>query len=175
FTTITLLGLAAAVAIVVDDVITDINTASRITAEGEAPVRAAFSAVRGPLVLAFALAVLASMVVSFLLTPTLGVLLLRGPKGRDARRPGPLVRGTRRIFDRGLAAIARPHRAWALAGVLALALLAIIPQTGGNSSLLPALQDRNLLLHVEAAPGTSLIEMDRITATAGTSCRPCPE
>jgi Cation/multidrug efflux pump len=52
FTTITLLGLAAAVAIVVDDVITDINTASRITAEGEAPVRAAFSAVRGPLVFA---------------------------------------------------------------------------------------------------------------------------
>src|SRR6476646_9147556 len=35
FTTITLLGLAAAVAIVVDDVITDINTASRITADGE--------------------------------------------------------------------------------------------------------------------------------------------
>src|SRR6478752_6055435 len=115
FTTITLLGLAAAVAIVVDDVITDINTASSIRAEGEAPVRAAFSAVRGPLVfatlamllgtvpflflgsvvtafssplvLAFALAVLSSMVVSFLLTPTLGVLLLRG---RGERRPGPL-------------------------------------------------------------------------------------
>ena len=202
FTTITLLGLAAAVAIVVDDVITDINTASRITAEGEAPVRAAFSAVRGPLVfatlamllgtvpflflgsvvtafsrplvLAFALAVLASMVVSFLLTPTLGMLLLRGPKGRDERRPGPLVRGTRRIFDRGFAAIARPRRAWALAGVLVLALLAIIPQTGGNSSLLPALQDRNLLLHVEAAPGTSLIEMDRITARAGNELQTLP-
>ena len=202
FTTITLLGLAAAVCIVVDDVITDINTARSITAEGEAPVRAAFSAVRGPLVfatlamllgtvpflflgsvvtafsrplvLAFALAVLASMVVSFLLTPTLGMLLLRGPKGQDERRPGPLVRGTRRIFDRGLAAIARPRRAWALAGVLVLALLAIIPQTSPNSSLLPALQDRNLLLHVEAAPGTSLIEMDRITATAGNELQTLP-
>jgi Cu/Ag efflux pump CusA len=205
FTTITLLGLAAAVCIVVDDVITDINTARGITAEGaegEAPVRAAFSAVRGPLVfatlalllgtvpflflgsvvtafsrplvLAFALAVLASMVVSFLLTPTLGVLLLRGPHGQGARRPGPLVRGTRRIFDRGFAAIARPGRAWALAGVLVLALLAIIPQTSPNSSLLPALQDRNLLLHVEAAPGTSLIEMDRITATAGNELQTLP-
>ena len=206
FTTITLLGLAAAVCIVVDDVITDINAASRVTAEGaegEAPVRAAFSAVRGPLVfatlalllgtvpflflgsvvtafsrplvLAFALAVLSSMVVSFLLTPTLGVLLLRGPDGRqEARRPGPLVRGTRRIFDRGFAAIAPPGRAWALAGVLVLALLAIIPQTGGNSSVLPALQDRNLLLHVEAAPGTSLIEMDRITATAGNELQTLP-
>jgi Cu/Ag efflux pump CusA len=206
FTTITLLGLAAAVCIVVDDVITDINTTRGITAEGtegETPVRAAFSAVRGPLVfatlalllgtvpflflgsvvtafsrplvLAFALAVLASMVVSFLLTPTLGVLLLRGPHGRQgARRPGPLDRGTRRIFDRGFAAIARPGRAWALAGVLVLALLAIIPQTSPNSSVLPALQDRNLLLHVEAAPGTSLIEMDRITATAGNELQTLP-
>jgi Cu/Ag efflux pump CusA len=203
FTTITLLGLAAAVCIVVDDVITDINTARGITAEGEAPVRAAFSAVRGPLVfatlamllgtvpflflgsivtafsrplvLAFALAVLASMVVSFLLTPTLGVLLLRGPNGRQGeRRPGPLARGTRQIFDRGFAGIVRPGRAWALAGVLMLALLAIIPQTGGNSSLLPGLQDRNLLLHVEAAPGTSLIEMDRITATAGNELQTLP-
>jgi len=203
FTTITLLGLAAAVCIVVDDVITDINAARGITAEGEAPVRAAFSAARGPLVfatlamllgtvpflflgsvvtafsrplvLAFALAVLASMVVSFLLTPTLGVLLLRGPNGRqDERRPGPLARGTRRMFDRGLAAIGRPGRAWALAGVLVLALLAIIPQTGGNSSLLPALQDRNLLLHVQALPGTSLIEMDRITAAAGNELQTVP-
>ena len=203
FTTITLLGLAAAVCIVVDDVITDINAARGITAEGEAPVRAAFSAVRGPLVfatlamllgtvpflflgsivtafsrplvLAFALAVLASMVVSFLLTPTLGVLLLRGPNGRQGeRRPGPLARGTRQIFDRGFAGIVRPGRAWALAGVLVLALLAIIPQTSGNSSLLPALQDRNLLLHVEAAPGTSLIEMDRITATAGNELQTLP-
>jgi Cu/Ag efflux pump CusA len=127
-----------------------------------------------PLVLAFALAVLASMVVSFLLTPTLGVLLLRGPHGQGARRPAPLVRGTRRIFDRGFSAIARPGRAWALAGVLVLALLAIIPQAGGNTSLLPALQDRNLLLHVEAAPGTSLIEMDRITATAGNELQTLP-
>src|ERR1700749_5328133 len=164
-TTITLRGLAAAVCIVVDDVITDINAARGITAEGEAPVRAAFSAVRGPLVfatlavllgtvpflflgsvvtsfsrplvLAFALAVLSSMVVSFLLTPTLGVLLLRGPNGRGANRPGPLVRGTRRVFDRAVAAVGRAHRAWALAGVLALALLAIIPPTGGDKYLPP--------------------------------------
>src|SRR6266700_4212312 len=170
FTTITLLGLAAAVCITVDDVITDVNAARGITAEGEAPVRAAFSAVRGPLVLAFALAVLTSMVVSLLLTPTLAVLLLRR---RGERRPGPLARGMRPVFDRGLAAIARPGRAWALAAVLVLALLAIIPQAG-NGSLLPALQDRNLLLHVQALPGTSLIEMDRITATAGNELQTLP-
>src|SRR5205807_2352056 len=109
FTTITLLGLAAAVCIVVDDVITDINAARGITAEGEAPVRAAFSAVRGPLVFA-----------------TLAMLL------------------------------------------------AISPQATGNGSLLPAPQDRNLLLHVQALPGTSLIEMDRITAAAGNELQTLP-
>src|SRR5690349_19157198 len=202
FSTITLLGLAAAICIVVDDVITDINAARGLTAddaEGDTTVRAAFSAVRGPLVfatlamllgtvpflflgtvttafsrplvLAFAAAVLSSMVVSFLVTPTLGVLLLRG---RGESRPGPLVRGTRRIFDRGLAAIARPGRAWALVGVLVIASLAIIPQTGGNSSLLPALQDRDLLLHVQALPGTSLTEMDRVTAAAGNELQALP-
>ncbi len=198
FTTITLLGLAAAVCIVIDDVLTDINAVRGLTAEGEAPVRAAFSAARGPLVfatlamllgtlpflflgsvvtafsrplvLAFALAVLSSMVVSLLLTPTLTVLLLRG---RGARRPGLLTRWTRPIFDRGFAAIAPRGRAWALAGVLVIALLAIIPQAG-NGSLLPALQDRNLLLRVQALPGTSLIEMDRITAAAGNELQTLP-
>ena len=55
-----------------------------------------------------------------------------------------------------------------------IALLAIIPQTGGNSSLLPALQDRNLLLHVQALPGTSLTEMDRMTAAAGNELQTLP-
>jgi Cu/Ag efflux pump CusA len=203
FTTITLLGLAAAVCIVIDDLITDINAAAGITAEGEAPVTAAFSGVRGPLlfatlamllgtvpflflasvvtafsralVLAFALAVLSSMVVSLLLTPTLTVLLLPGNgHGRGERRPGLLVRGTLQIFDRGVAALALPGRAWAVAGVLVIALLAVIPQAIGNNSLLPALQDRNLLLHVQAVPGTSLIEMDRITAAAGHELQALP-
>ena len=181
FTTITLLGLAAAVCIVVDDVITDINAARGITGRrrpnGEAPVRAAFSAVRGPLVfatlalllgtvpflflgsvvtafsrplvLAFALAVLASMVVSFLLTPTLGVLLLRGrPWPQGSARPGrwPGGRGGSSTAgsprSRGRAARGRWPACWCSRS------LAIIPQAARNSSVLPALQDRNLLLHV---------------------------
>src|SRR5207247_1518605 len=52
FSSITLPGLAARVCIVDDHVITHITAARGITAEGEAPVRAAFSAVRGPLVFA---------------------------------------------------------------------------------------------------------------------------
>jgi len=78
-----------------------------------------------------------------------------------------------RVVDRGFAAVARPRRAWAVAGVLVVAALAVIPQIG-RGSLLPQLQDRNLLLRVEAAPGTSLPEMDRIAAAAGNELRALP-
>src|SRR5262249_27006952 len=53
-------------------------------------------------------------------------------------------------------------RAWALAGVLALAALACVPQIGGRS-LLPTPQDRNPPLQPQTVPGTPLPEMDRIT------------
>ena len=129
FTTITLLGLAAAVCVVIDDVIVDIDAARRRIADqrraaagGTEPgsattMTAAFAAVRGPLVFAtlaillatlpflflgtavtafsrplvltYAFAVLASMLVAFLLTPTLAALLLRGAARGQA---GP-VRG----------------------------------------------------------------------------------
>ena len=207
FTTITLLGLAAAVCVVIDDVITDIDAvrrriAQRGVANGAEPsnvtIRAAFAAVHGPLVFAvlaillatlpflflgtlvtafsrplvltFALAVLTSMVAAFTLTPTLAVLLLRGG---GAGRQGRFAGWAARVFDRGFAAIVRPRRAWAVAGVLVVAALAVIPQVG-RGSLLPQLQDRNLLLRVEAMPGTSLPEMDRITAAAGNELRSLP-
>jgi Cu/Ag efflux pump CusA len=207
FTTITLLGLAAAVCVVIDDVVTDIDAVRRRiaqpgVADGEGQVSpaiwAAFAAVRGPLVFAvlaillatlpflflgtlvsafsrplvltFALAVLASMLVAFTLTPTLAALLLRGA---GAGKRGPFARWVTRVFDRGFAAVARPRRAWAVAGVLVVAALAVIPQIG-RGSLLPQLQDRNLLLRVETAPGTSLQEMDRIAAAAGSELRALP-
>jgi Cu/Ag efflux pump CusA len=212
FTTITLLGLAAAVCLVIDDVITDVeatrhrvvesaNGSSRANGSGgsapaRAAVEAAFAAVRGPLVfatlaiglatlpflflgtvltafsrplvLSYALAVLSSMLMAFTLTPTLAVLLLRG-----SSRQGRFAGWARRMFDRGFAAVARPRRAWALAAVLAAAALAVVPQIG-RGSLLPQLQDRDLLLRVQAAPGTSLVEMDRITAAAGNELRTLP-
>ena len=78
------------------------------------------------------------------------------------------------FFDRRLAGpIGRPRRAWAFAGVLAMAALACVPQIGGRS-LLPTLQDHNLLLQLRTVPGTSLPEMDRITAAASREVRAIP-
>jgi Cu/Ag efflux pump CusA len=209
FTTITLLGLAAAVCIVIDDVVTDVDTARRRIADqrradaggaqtGSASIAAAFAAVRGPLVfatlaillatvpflvlgaavtafsrplvVAYGLAVLSSMLVAFLLTPTLATLLLRGA---GAGRQGRFAAWVQRMFDRGFAALTWRRRVWAAAGVLVVAALAVIPQIGRNS-LLPQLQDRNLLVHVEAASGTSLPEMERITAAVGNEVRTVP-
>ena len=67
----------------------------------------------------------------------------------------------------------RPGRAFAVAGVLAIAALAVVPQIGGRS-LLPGTADRNLLLQLHTLPGTSLPEMDRITATASRELRTVP-
>src|SRR5262249_26040911 len=121
------------------------------------------TAFSGELVLTYALAVLASMLVAFTLTPALASVLLRGAA---AGRDGPLAAAARRLFDRLLSvSTLRPRRAWAAAGVLAVAALAVVPQIGSRS-LLPAPQDRNLLVQVRTVAGTSLPEMDRIVAAA---------
>jgi Cu/Ag efflux pump CusA len=124
-----------------------------------------------PLVLTYALALLSSMLVAFTLTPALAALLLRGD---TAGREGSFGRQVKRFFDRRIAgSLPQRGRAWALAGVLALAALACVPQIGGRS-LLPTLQDRNLLLQLQTVPGTSLPEMDRITAAASRELRGLP-
>ena len=70
----------------------------------------AVTAFSGPLVLTFMLAVLASLVVAFLLTPTLGLMLLRGA---GAGQEGRFGRWVTRTFDRGFAVLSRPRWAWA--------------------------------------------------------------
>ena len=214
-TTITLLGLGAAVCIVIDDLVHDIyavrrgltahrDTAHRDTAgASEVPpaeaIRASAAAVRGPLVLAtvaiglatlplivlsqvvtafsgplvltFLLAVLASLAVAFLLTPSLGLVLLRGAA---AGREGRFGEWVTRAFDRGFAVLSRPRWAWLAVGVIVVAAAAVIPFQAGRGSLLPQLQDRNLLVRVSAAPGTSLPEMERVTSAVGRDLRAVP-
>ena len=109
----------------------------------------------------YALAVLTSMVVALTLTPALSFTLLRRAPVRV--HTSPFVRLARRAFDRSAPTYLR-HQRWAYASVaiLALAGLAAIPQLGSRP-LLPAPQDRDLLIELGAMPGTSLPEMDRIT------------
>jgi Cu/Ag efflux pump CusA len=206
FTTLTLLGLAAAIGLVIDDVVTDVGAVRRRLADRRdepepvnATVLAAFLTTRRPLmfatlailvatlpfwflgplaaafsrplVLTFSLAVLASMLVAFTLTPALAALLMRGGA---AAREGWLASRMKRLFDRRIAAsILRPVPALVVAGVLAVAALAVVPQIG-DRSVLPSLQDRNLMLRVQTISGTSLQEMNRIVSIAGSELRTVP-
>jgi CzcA family heavy metal efflux pump len=122
-----------------------------------------------PLVASYLLAVLASTVVALVVTPALAMLLL--PRAPLERRQSPLVRWLARGHAAALTRlVARPRLALLAVAVLALAGLAVLPFVGGRS-MLPALQDRDLLIHWEGAPGMSQPEMSRITALAARELR----
>jgi Cu/Ag efflux pump CusA len=117
-----------------------------------------------PAVVAYTVAVLSSTVAALVLAPVLGFILL----GRERRRQGlaPVARWTSRLFESVLPRfVRRPRLAYAAAGALVLASCAALPQLGGPP-LLPSAQDRSLLIHWQAAPGTSLAEMSRVTTAA---------
>ncbi len=62
-------------------------------------------------------------------------------------------------------------RVFGTLAVLTVALVALVPLLRTHDDALPTLQDRNVLVHWAAAPGTSLTEMSRITAAAGAQLR----
>ncbi|MGW5779440.1 efflux RND transporter permease subunit [Streptomyces sp. NPDC003863] len=125
-----------------------------------------------PLALSYVLAVLASTVVALTLTPVLAALLLARTRLGHPRNPliGLLHRGFDRISPK---TVLRPGRALVAAGVLAAAGFAVWPQLDGASPI-PALHQRELLIQVEAPPGTSLPEMDRLGQAAADQLRALP-
>lgn len=113
-----------------------------------------------PILLSFALAAVVSVLVALTVTPALGVLLL--PRVPVAHRDAPVTAWLARGYDRALGAvIAHRRRAYAGAGVVALVGALTVPLLTGSA--LPSFRDGNILIDVQAMPGTSLPEMDRIT------------
>jgi Cu/Ag efflux pump CusA len=201
FTSITALGVAAALAVIVDDLVTDLDavcrtgvgtgTTGHLVIEALARTRVAVvfatvaialaalpllvlsplvTAFSRPLILTYLLAVSASFLVAATVTPVLSVMLLRAPA------PATTAFGHRvlRLFDRGVAPWAfRPRRALIAVVVLVVAAMAVVPQLG-TGSVLPRLHDRNLLVDLQAAPGTSLTEMDRVASLMSAELRTLP-
>jgi Cu/Ag efflux pump CusA len=205
-TTMTLLGLAAAAAVVVDDVVGDVAAIrSRQLAAGPdtpplssvmgdlvtarrgpllvglvmailvlAPVLAiggVTNAFTWPLAATYVLAAVTSLVVALIVTPALAVLLLRD--GQQHLRAGPLDRWIRAGADR-LAAPAIGKPGWVALGAGVLAVAAILVATLPGGPVLPTLQDRNVLVRVQGAPGTALPEMNRITSAVAGEMRNAP-
>jgi Cu/Ag efflux pump CusA len=130
-----------------------------------------------PMVLAFGLAVAASMVVALTVTPALAAMLL-GLARRRSRGPAhlPISLHWRRLkagYLRSLNWLLRapPVALLALCAVVGLAGLNLLPWLHPGP---PAFQDRNLVVHWTGAPGMSLTEMDRITALASDELQALP-
>jgi Cu/Ag efflux pump CusA len=197
---IVLAGLVAALALVIDDAIVDVDAISRrlrreraegsdkstadIILESTLHLRSsAFYAglimvlaalpvvfldgVAGAffpsIVIAFLAALGTSMVVALLLTPALYLLLL--PNGQRERGDSAVMRWLRGGYERLISrSIGRPATAYAVAGGLVIAAFATVPFL--DQSLLPKIKETELLVRWDAAPGTSLPEMKRITSRA---------
>jgi Cu/Ag efflux pump CusA len=206
-TTMTLLGLAAATAVVVDDVVGDVAALrSRQLVAGTggpslssvmgdlvsvrrgpllvglvmavlvmAPVLAiggVWNAFSWPLAATYVLTAVTSLLVALIVTPALAVLLLRD--GRQELRAGPLDRWIRSGADRLAApAIGRPALVGLAAGILALGAI-LVAWLAPSGSVLPTLQDHNVLVRVQGAPGTSLTEMNRVTSAVAAEMRGAP-
>jgi Cu/Ag efflux pump CusA len=125
-----------------------------------------------PLALSYALAILASMLVALTVTPALCLALSSGAA------PGRLKSTPLRWLEARYTALLarlfhRPAPLYAAVALLLVAAVAVLPLLGGRP-LVPTLQDRDLLIHWQAAPGTSLTEMNRITARATRELRTIP-
>ena len=108
----------------------------------------------------YILALLASMLVALTVTPALAATLLASPA--SMRRESPIVRWLQRGYGSILSRfVHKPRWAAVALAILLVAGFAILPFLDQTNR--PSFKETDLLVHWEAAPGTSLPEMNRIT------------
>jgi CzcA family heavy metal efflux pump len=124
-----------------------------------------------PLIFAYVMAIMASLVVAVTITPVLCLFLLRNASftGRESPLSGWLGRAYVRVLGR---ATRRPKAAYVAVAVITLAGFATWPMLG--FSLLPPFKERDFLIHWIADPSTSHPEMLRITKLVSRELRRIP-
>jgi Cu/Ag efflux pump CusA len=123
-----------------------------------------------PIVLTYLIVVAASTLVAMTVTPALSRVLLgdRGPY-----RESPLLRVLHAAHDKLLSAtVRRVGIGLGIAAVLAAVGAAVVP--GLTTATQPVLQDRDISVTADAAPGTSLPEMTRLTQRMTDELRSLP-
>jgi CzcA family heavy metal efflux pump len=124
-----------------------------------------------PLIFAYVMAIMASLIVALTITPVLCLFLLG--KASMAGKESPLSEWLRRIYVRILGRTTRkPLTAYITVTVITLAGAAIWPMLG--FSLLPPFKERDFLIHWIADPSTSHPEMLRITKLVSRELRAIP-
>ena len=125
------------------------------------------------LIVAYVLAMLASMVVSLTVTPALALLLLSGT-ARNGHQT-PLSRRIHNAYGSLLSRLLRRTRPMFLAAAAVVVVVAVAagavtaPHLG--DSFVPPFKEGDILIRWEGAPGTSREEMNRIAALAGAELR----
>ncbi len=123
-----------------------------------------------PLVVSYIVAMIASLLVALIVTPALSLSLLTNA---SLQRQSPIAQGLRRFYNGLLArTVQAPYLALIVAAVFIVIGLVALPFL--DVSLLPTLEERDLLIQFEAAPGTSRSEMNRIVAQASSELRAIP-
>jgi Cu/Ag efflux pump CusA len=116
-----------------------------------------------PLAITYAAAIIASFVVGITVAPALAMLLL--PRKAKVARTSPVEAWLRPRGDRLVGTLARTPGPGIIAGiVLVVIAVGLIPVLHRNKSLVPEFKDRDLVVGLTGAPGTSLPEMDRVSA-----------
>jgi CzcA family heavy metal efflux pump len=123
-----------------------------------------------PLAISYALAILVSMVVALTVTPAMSLLLL---SKTGERRDAPLVRVLKRGYRFALAPIIRrPWPAIAVAALLALGGLAVMP--GFGQELYPTFKERDVFADWALPPGSAGSEENRIVTEGSKDFRAVP-
>jgi len=115
-----------------------------------------------PLALAYALAVLASMVVALTVTPALGYILLRDARLKETEPP--VVRVAKRGYSRALSGALRAP-GYAFGAVIVLALVGGFAYPHLGEDLFPTFKEPDFLMHFVTKPGTSVTEQDRMVTS----------
>ena len=117
---------------------------------------------------AYLAALVASMVVALTLTPALSLLLLSDESAE--RGKSPLVQRLQHGYEGVLSrVVSSPLPAFVAVGALVVAAAAAAPFL--QQSLLPTFKETEVLVRWDGPPGTSLPEMNRITALASEELR----
>ena len=125
------------------------------------------------LAMAYGLAIVASMIVATTISAALAAVIL--PEGGGARHDTPAIRWLQGAYQSALwRVVNRPRPALLTAGVVTVGVAVLVGFSmvpGLGNAAVPTFKDRDLLIHMDGAPGTSRGEMNRIAGAAATELR----
>jgi CzcA family heavy metal efflux pump len=124
-----------------------------------------------PLALAYALAVVAAMLVALTVTPALSLLLFS--RGSAEHRDSPILRSLAPRYGARLSKVIHSPRAVMIATGAAVLVAAVLFAVQ-DKSVVPTFKDREVLVKLEAEPGTSNPRMTEVTQQVSRELRALP-